>query len=256
MKKLAVVLVSGILATGAAWGAACTSPSVSAPLDLTTAGASGFINGAFFQQVPDQSTGTGVIDPFVRLSTNDNCEQGYGTSGRPLPFDENSSLTFTHNLLLSDIPVINLNGTDYLQFLLDINQTGDNPLLSLDQIKIYQSNTADITSTNLGDLGTQVFDLDAAGDAWINLDFSLNSGSGSGDMFAYIPTSLFSNKTYVYFFSRFGEEFNQNDGFEEWALLNTDGSLHIQFVPEPATYLMLGPALLALGFWRRKRSTV
>ena len=256
MKKLAVLLVGGILATGAAWGSACTSASVSSPLDLTTAGASGFINGAFFQQVPDQSTGTGVIDPFVRLSTNDNCEQGYGTSGRGVPFDENSSPTFTHNLLLANVPVINIGGTNYLQFLLDINQTGDNPLISLDQIKIYQSNTGDINSTNLTDLGTQVFDLDAAGDAWIKLDYSLNSGSGSGDMFAYIPANLFSNKTYVYFFSRFGEEYNQNDGFEEWAIINLDDSLHIQFVPEPATYLMLGPALLALGYWRRRRSTV
>ncbi len=257
MKKLAVLLVSGIMATGAAWGAACTTASVSAPLDLTTAGASGFINGAFFQQVPDQSTGTGVIDPFVRLSTNDNCEQGYGTSGRAVPFDENNSPNFTRNLLLSEVPVINIGGTNYLQFLLDINQTGDNPLISLDQIKIYQSNTPDINSTNLADLGTQVFDLDGAGDAWIKLNFALNSGSGSGDMFAYIPTSLFANKTYVYFFSRFGEEFNQNDGFEEWAILNLDDSVHIQFeVPEPATYLMIGPALLALGYWRRRRATV
>ena len=75
MRRLAVFLVSGVMATGSAWGAACTSPSLTTGLDLTTAGASGFINGAFFQQVPDQSTGTGVIDPFVRLSTNDNCEQ-------------------------------------------------------------------------------------------------------------------------------------------------------------------------------------
>jgi hypothetical protein len=245
-------------ALGISWGATCTTPTPGNPtLDLTTAGASGFIDSAFFIQVPDQSTGTGVINPFVRLSTNDNCEQGYNTSGRPLPFDENNSPNFTRNLLLTEIPVINLNGTNYLQFLLDINQTGDNPLLSLDQIKIYQSDTKDLKSTNLNDLGTKVYDLDATGDHWIKLNFALNSGSGSGDMFAYIPVSAFDisgAKQYVYFFSRFGEEFNQNDGFEEWALLNLDNSVHIQFVPEPATYLLLGPALLALGYWRRRRT--
>ena len=39
---------------------------------------------------------------------------------------------------------------------------------------------------------TAIYDLDAGGDNWIKLDYSLNSGSGSGDMVAYIPNSLFT----------------------------------------------------------------
>ncbi|MHC4328404.1 MAG: hypothetical protein ACYSWW_09820, partial [Planctomycetota bacterium] len=44
-------------------------PAIAAPtLDLTTSGSDGYIDLAYFVQIDAQSTGTGVIDPFVRLS--------------------------------------------------------------------------------------------------------------------------------------------------------------------------------------------
>ena len=248
-ETMRISVVCGAMLCFAGLASASTCGTVGGTvLDLTTAGASGFINLAFFQQIPDQSTGTGVIDPFVRLSTNDSCEQGYGTTGRPLPFDENSSPTFTHDLLLSNVPTVTVGGIQYLQFLLDINQTSANPLLSLEQIRIYQSNTAGVKSTNLADLGTLVYNLDGAGDRYIKLDYSLNSGSGSGDMFAYIPKNLFDlTKTNIYFFSEFGEHFNQNDGFEEWATLTPSAP-----VPEPVSSTLIGTGLVALFFLRRR----
>jgi hypothetical protein len=59
--------------------AAFAAAAPATALDLVNAGDSGFVNGAFFQQVPDQSTGTGVIEPFLRVQAN-GTEQGFNTS--------------------------------------------------------------------------------------------------------------------------------------------------------------------------------
>jgi amino acid transporter len=80
-------------------------------LDLTAAGSSGFVNGAFFQQTDAQPAGSAYIRSFVRLSTNQPIEQGYNTEARQLEFDENSSPQFTRSLLLSDVPVVDKAGT-------------------------------------------------------------------------------------------------------------------------------------------------
>jgi hypothetical protein len=41
-----------------------------------------------------------------------------------------------------------------------------------------------------------------------------------------------------------------NDGYEEWAAIQNPA---IGVVPEPATALLLGGGLIALGWFRRKR---
>ena len=159
-----------------------------------------------------------MIDPFVRINPGggDNCEHGFNTSHRKLEFDENNSATFTHDLALADVPVVSKGGTDYYQFLLDINQNNKGEtdhFLSLNKIEIYSSGFAG-ASGYPGGLGALQWSLDGAGPAWVWLDYALNSGSGSGDMFLYVPKSVLSG-TYIYFYSRFGEDYNANDGFEE-----------------------------------------
>lgn len=216
MKRVSAIVlgVFGVLAVS-------TSTAHATILDLTTVGASGFIGTAFFQQVDPSSTGSGVIDPFVRIKGKAVVE-GYNTDGRPTFFDENSSPVFTHSLLVSDVPIVNIGGTDYREFLLDINQRRRRPLLSLDELQIYLNATdGDLTTTTLASLGTLIYDLDAIEESRIELDYSLNHGSGSGDMFAYIPSSLFtgSDTQFVYFYSKFGVNNRNNDGFEEWAVL-------------------------------------
>jgi hypothetical protein len=66
-----------------------------------------------------------------------------------------------------------------------------------------------------------LYDLDTGGDNWIKLNYRLNSGSGAGDMYAYIPESSFvglSPDGYVYLYSKFGQNNAANAGFEEWAV--------------------------------------
>jgi PEP-CTERM motif-containing protein len=210
-------------------------------LDLVTAGSSGFVNGAFFQQVPDQSTGTGVIDPFLRIQAN-GTEQGFNTSVNGVL--DNKDGIWTHPLLVSDVPIVNLGGTNYFQVLLDINQTSANPLLSLDQLKVYRQATGDIGS--IAGLTNQIYSLDGAGDTFIRLNYNLNPGSGAGDMFAYIPVAGAGD--YFYLYSQFGSVNATNDGFEEWATVGVAAP-----VPEPETYALMMAGLGIMGFVARRR---
>ncbi len=227
------------------FGAVNLSSVHAAVLDLTTPGSWGTVNGGIFRQFDGNPTGTGTIDAFVRIQAF-GVQQGYNTDGRPVQYDENSAAQFTHSLLLSSIPILSDDGTNYREFLLDINQNGQN-ILSLDKIEIYLEATGDLLNhpTNFG---APVYDLDAGEDNWIKLDYSLNGGSGQGDMLAYIPDSLFTGSNqYVYLYSRFGENSVADNGFEEWAY-GVDGPV----IPEPATILSLG--LGALILIRKRKS--
>jgi len=196
-------------------------------LDLTTHGAVGEVNGALFRQVDAQPTGTGVINSFVRLQTSNGKvtqEQGYNSDYRKVEFDENTSPQFTRSLKLTDVPKVQIGGTMYLEFLLDINQKSSQPLLSLDELRLYSGYAPNVHgySSTLHTLGglTAGYDLDAGADNnWVALNYRLNSGSGSGDMLAYVPVAdLGANPgPYLYLYSKFGVNLTGNSGFEEWA---------------------------------------
>jgi hypothetical protein len=233
--------------------------------DLTTAGATATINGAIYQQIEPRATGTGVIDSFVRISDNGDVEEGFNTSDRPLNFDEQTSPTFTHSLLLSDVPIVTLSdGLAYRQFMLDINQTGEDPLLSLFRLMIFTrtfdaadglptTDTAAADFTGFSGAASLVYDMDA-GDATnlVNLNYNLNTGSGSGDMFLYVLSSLFgTDERFVVLYSAFGIPNNNNDGYEEWAV--QEGTVPI---PEPTSIALFGTVLVGVGFLLRKKIAV
>ncbi len=50
-------------------------------IDFTERGSSEFLDGAFFQQIDPQATGTGVLDPFLTIQGNGS-ERGYNTDAR------------------------------------------------------------------------------------------------------------------------------------------------------------------------------
>jgi len=196
---------------------------------------SGSSPGALFYQTSQQPTGTGVIDPFVRIQRT-GTEQGYNTSGSNYQFDEKAGI-WTHALPLNSLQTVTLNGTQYYKFLLDVNEsaTDTGRLLSLNEVQIYLGSAGDFDKNNnkftsdvgFGPNGSQsklVYDLDSGGvDRTVELDYKLNSGSGSGDMYMYVQKSLFdaaaasSGYGYVYLYSKFGDPNGSNAGFEEWA---------------------------------------
>ncbi len=245
MKRLTVT--AGLaLAAISSFGAYATT------LDLTSEGAIGSINGAYFQQVGPQPTGTGYIDSFVEINSNMDVTNAYNTTINDV-FDNGSTDQFNHELLLSEVPLVSLNGGLYYQFLLDINQTGADPNLSLDEIQLFVSDTpnqdVDAFTGGILDLAdaSLVYRLDAGGDNWIWLDYSLNSGSGSGDMFMYVPFDLLTGGDYVYLYSRFGENYADNDGFEEWAVVAEEN-----VIPEPATVVLMMMGMAGILYSRKK----
>ena len=209
----------------------------------------GFINTARFERADFRPAGTGFINSFVRISGNTAVVQGYNTSGRPVGFNENNSPQFTRDITFGMVPQIVVDNVTYLEFFLDINQQSANPLLSLDDVQIYTSSTPGQNTTNLASLGTLVYEMDARADNWVNMDYNLNSGGGQGDMRMLVPASLFGNtagNTFLYLYSRFGENHSNNDGFEEWAI--REGS---PIIPLPPAALIGCVGLLSAGIARR-----
>lgn len=238
---------------------ALAMPADADTLDLTTPGSSGTLNGAFFTTNMVQPTGTGVIDPFLRIQAN-NTEAGFNAdySNSYLPnFDEKTGI-WTHSVPISSLSATTINGTTYFQFLLDINQAAASPLLSLDAVQIFASPTANPAQNNLG---TLVFDMDVGpqGDSVVLLNYLLNSGSGSGDIWMFIPAANFTGHSgFMIFYTEFGGQgrpFKSNDGFEEWAVV-TGSSSPTTPVPEPASLLLLGTGMLALGQIVRTRARI
>jgi len=229
------------------------------------------INGTIYQRDTSQPVGSGIFNSFVRTGTNDPVEQGYNTSTRPLTAGNfetqiNNSPTFTRDLLLTEVPIVTIGLIQYREFKLDINQQNSNPLLSLDNVKIFLSNTGgNVATDNFGTgLGTQIYSLDGLTDTnGILLNYSFESGSGQADMLLDVPNSLFVGGTFVYLWSQFGAQqpnspcsvslpCNNNDGYEEWAV-GTGENTGPPPVPEPATMFLGGTGLVLFGYLARKR---
>jgi len=212
-------------------------------LNLYTAGASGFINGAQFTQTSQQPAGTGFIDPFVRIQRSGQStgfEHGYNTDGQE-EFDtkEFGGHNWTHSIQVGDVGSVLIGGVEYLQFWLDINEPNaqgsqQKNLLDLVELEVYVANAGNLTG--YPNLGTKIYDLDGPADNQVGLNGDLAPGSGKYDLIVNIQKSLFgASNQYIYLYSGFGNADNlaggEEGGFEEWAHLE---SSQPQVVPLPA----------------------
>ncbi len=198
-------------------------------------------SGAIVEQVDPQPMGTGYIHAFVRIQAKNGengIEQGYNTDGRPLQFDEKTSPSFTRSITLGQVPEVTVNGQNYFEFLLDINQNSSSPDLSLDEVQIFLGSTGNLLGydASTGTLSglSPVFDLSPGGQMEVLLNARLSSGLGSGDMAMFVPAADFagaSPSTYVYLYSHFGNIAAANGGYEQWAVPSTPPSQ----VPPPVT---------------------
>ena len=254
--KLIVSLIMGV---------ALVQAANAVSVNLVTAN-SGTANGAQFVWIDQHSTGTGVIDPFLRLQGN-NTEEGYNSSVAIGDlFADTKGGIWTHDLQLSAVPVVTIGGTRYYEFLLDINEQASAPLISLYRVELYLSG-APITAaaangklaySDLADDGTLKWSLDSGppntdGDSTVELDFTRNPGSGWGDMFMYVPESALGTDLtkYLTLYSAFGIPNDTGDGFEEWALRTPEEPP--PGVPDGGvTATLLGLGLLALSGLRRR----
>jgi hypothetical protein len=226
----------------------------------TTAGP---VNGAYFEIGSIHPAGTGVFDPFLTIQ-NKGQEQGYNTDG-PTQFDEKLQPTWTHSLLKSSLAtVISPNGVASYLFTLDINESANTPLISLDTIQIYQGHAGNYSNLDLihktfadaGAVSNLAYDLDSGtggNDVLLNYNV-VSKGSGASDLNVYIPIADFNNTAgndYIYLYSHFGGytsspfNFSTDAGYEEWRGLPGASSPPPTAVPLPSTAVM---GLTLLGF--------
>ncbi|HJU43972.1 MAG TPA: PEP-CTERM sorting domain-containing protein [Vicinamibacterales bacterium] len=246
----------------------CTGAAQASTIIDLTAGGEGGSNGALYVWTNFSATGSGVIDAFLRIQ-NRGTEHGYNHSlGHNVPWDTKPGI-HTHDIQVEDLVKKTITGIEYYEFLLDINESNghDNELLSLDNVQIY-TREGPITSPDesFTHLGTLRFDNDAPNDTTVLLNYDLNHGSGSGDMFLYVPVSLFAgaaDSDYVYFYSLFGNINESDAGFEEWAMLQNiegpggggeGGGNQSPVVPEPGTMLLMTTGLALAARRLRARS--
>ncbi|TPL60586.1 SdrD B-like domain-containing protein, partial [Mesorhizobium sp. B2-4-3] len=221
------------------------------PYDLTFAHTV-TINGAIFSS-SDVITGagTGLLDPFVRISTtgNNTSEQGYNTDANTVVLDDTTKGggQYVHSVNIADIPIQFINGVGYYRFDLDINEsnTASEQNLSLDSLQIWQASVGNLSNYApgitpaqgtggfpAGDNATKIYDMDDGGDTFVGLNGELQPGSGNTtDMSFLVPVSSFDpSKPYIYLYSAFGYQdgvyqgqtetaqsaWTADSGFEEW----------------------------------------
>jgi hypothetical protein len=204
-----------------------------------------------------QPTGTGYIDPFLRVQAN-GTEQGYNTSGGT-PFDDKGG-PWTHDIQFSDLQstTVTLNGTSYFKILVDLNEpNGAKSTIDLTNLQFYTSASGSNTTTNLSSLGTLRYSMDTAGgDNTVQFDAGRNHGSGSGDAYLYIPTSAFAGtkaNDFVYMYVNFGSaDMTTAGGFEEFTLVP-----NLAPVPEMSAFFPIVGLIVAVGstsILRRRRA--
>ncbi len=240
-------------------------------VDLTSVGSSGTINGAIYEQIDSQSTGTGTIQTFAQIQAQGNNDEqsGYNTTVNNT-LDNGAPDNFNRSIILAGVPVTTISNVEYRQFLLDVNEADQGPasgrFISLDEVQVFVGGTANNSVESLDGSGilehdgTLVYQMDAGMDNWVALDFQLNSGSGSGDMFLNVPNSLFAayaDSDVVTLYSEFGQQgvdpsngmggnftgdFGSSAGFEEWAVV----------IPEPASVVVLALGMLCIASSRKR----
>ena len=256
-KSLVSVLSVGIISVFA-------SQAQAVEIDLTTVDSSGSLTGttggvALFQQGSDNA-GTGIFPSFVQIegSGAGNIKQGYNTTVNGV-LNTASSDVHNHEITIGDLTTVNIGGTLYYQFFLDVNENNNSTdrYVSLDDIRVITSTTPNQSTTPFP-TGTLVWDMND--NDHVLLDFNLEPGSGYADMTFNVPVALFggaADSTFVYLYSLFGElgvvgarDYGTSDGFEEWAFMLGESTTE---VPDGGSTLgLLGMALLGLGYARRR----
>ncbi|NJD27438.1 MAG: hypothetical protein FIA92_03990, partial [Chloroflexi bacterium] len=144
------------------------------------------------------AAGSGAFDSFVRVQANGS-EQGYNTDAKDVglnfQFNEVGG-SFTHSILVSDIPVVSEGGELYWELYADVNESNANnfpsPHISLNDFEVWfvtdcvntgtPTDPCPITGYPFSVPNEKVYDFH--GDILIN---DVNAGSGDADIRYLVP---------------------------------------------------------------------
>jgi len=170
------------------------------------------------------ASGTGIFESFERLEASGS-EEGFNTDTDKVL--DNVDGTWTHSILISDIPIVEQGGKQYWELFSDVNESngGTSGQLSLNDVEVYFSDDGGLT-----DLTTADLQYDFEGSILIN---DVNSGSGRADLRYLIPVAnitiptdcSFKNPScaeYFVLYSKWGttSNYGTDSGFEEWKVKN------------------------------------
>ena len=203
------------------------------PLSLSPSGGSVEYIGS---SANNQSSGTGIFDPFVRLQGSPT-EKGYNTDGA-VAFDTKSG-TWTHAIKVNAIPVVDCDGSGSgtatcWELFNDINETNSTKRISLNVVEVWFTTNANLVGyvdpDGFPSGATKEYEFN--GDILIN---DVNQGSGRGDLRYLIPTAghTWDADTYFVLYSKWGTTpssttanfgtggWESDGGFEEWKVRKT-----------------------------------
>jgi len=244
-----------LLAVGALVSASLPGSALATTINLTSIPGSGTINGAIFNAIDPQSTGTGVLDPFLREQASGNGTSERGINSSTYLVDDTKASPHTHDLPFSNLQITTVVGIDYYRLVLDANQIGNAPI-SLTALTLWTGplpNSANNLDNHVG--LTQRYTLGSGNEVQIQSQ----NGSGSGDMEMLVPIGNFAgvlNSDYFFLDATFASppgSFGPNDGFEEWAANVGPNTTPPPPVPDTgATLVLLGMSLMGVEGLRRK----
>ena len=172
----------------------------------------------------NQSSGTGLFDPFVRLQGSPT-EKGYNTNGA-VAFETKTG-QWTHAILANAIPVVDCDGlgsgtATCWELFVDINEGNNAKKISLNEVEIWFTSNPNLVgyvdpSGFAAGTATQVYDF--TGSILIN---DVNQGSGRGDLRYLVPLAnidAWTSTTWFVLYSKWGTTsatYASEGGFEEW----------------------------------------
>jgi hypothetical protein len=262
------------LVAAAIGGLFLASPALADQIDLTVSPYSGAGNqGDLFIRTDQQPTGTGVIKPFLTIQQK-GTEHGYNTDSTNTALlldDHRAPSQWVRSVSFDEITSVMIGGKAYAEFLLDINETNnDGHLLSMDKLELFSTSNPSLTgytetsfdtglsTDGFGANATMIYNMDKTVDYTVQLDYSFNHGSGSGDMYAFIPYQLIAanqgQNKYLVMYSSFGHPYSSSAGFEEWSVLTAPSGTPVggPGVPLPSAALG-GAGLMGLLAFKRRR---
>ena len=159
--------------------------------------------------IGDENAGSGNYDSFLRLQSH-GTEDGFNTDDGHQA--DNKEGVFTHSIKFSDMQTVVIDGVEYYELRLDLNETDVD--IDLTELRLfYSANPADG-----GDYDNDFIDLEEVFNLTGTIDLEdLHSGSGSDDYVFLVPTSLFADKSG--YFTLYSEFTGAEGGFEEWRVL-------------------------------------